>query len=664
MIPLVYREYLEYVGAVGILAGVYFLCAKFGLSVAYVHPSATTVWAPTGIALVALLLFGFRYVPGIFIGAFLANITTLGTTLTSLGIALGNTLEAVVFAYLVLSFAGGTRAFERTLSVFAFIVCALVATTISASLGVVTLTLAGFADRAQFETVWLAWWLGDIGGALLIAPFILMWWNNFGVDWNLRQLAEVLGVLAAIFATSYVVFGPFNLALDFLAAPVLIWLVMRFPLREALSGMLLFSALAIGGTLNGFGPFASYSPQESLLYLQAFIVVATMSVLVLSAMVSERKTAAEALQKADQAKDDFLAMLSHELRNPLASIVSHVQLLQLGAHTADETKALHNMHVDLRHTTALLEDLLDLSRIRRGRIRLRKEPLDLTTIVREVAESFKPIMNERGLSFNIRCGNGTLVIHGDRSRIKQIIVNLLSNASKFTDRGNVTILCHMLGSKAVVSVTDTGVGITSDRLVRLLDTDVPVTTSMRHSRGGLGLGLALVKRLADMHDATLEVESQGEGKGSTFSVLFPILPQGETSSAPTGTAILLPAAKPPETPKSVLVVDDNKKAADALSALLHTLGYEAHALYDGASALDHLKTNATDVVILDIGLPDMSGHDVAENIHAMPGKQPLLVALSGYGTDDDVNRSREVGFAHHLVKPVDVTELQNVLRRY
>ncbi|MBI5456339.1 MASE1 domain-containing protein [Candidatus Kaiserbacteria bacterium] len=667
MQPSAWRRFLEYFGGIALLAILYFATAKFGLSIAYVHPSATTVWAPTGISFVALLIFGFRFWPGIFAGAFLANITTEGNLFTSFGIALGNTLEALVLAYLVQAFASGVHAFSRAHTVFLFTVSALIASTISASIGVGSLLLGGFAETSDAQPIWLAWWLGDVGGALLVAPFILTWWGNFRVEWSALQFLEILAVIAAIFATAFVVFGPVNFSFDFLAAPALVWLILRFSTRETASGILLFSALAIGGTLNGYGRFAEFPPEVAVLYLQAFLIVAAMSALVLSAMVTERRSAAAALLKADQAKDDFLASLSHELRNPLASTLSYLQLLQLDDRPQEEKHMLQNMRLELRHATALLEDLLDLSRIRRRRMILRKQTVDVTPILEEAGESFRPIMHERQHVFEMKCEPRAFYVNGDRSRIKQIVVNLLSNAAKYTEPGGrITLTSKGERSMVVISVKDTGVGISKKHIRNLLGQESSTVAVVLHPRSGLGVGLPLVKHLVDMHGGTFEVESAGEKQGSIFTVSLPLVPAPlplETSEK----VIELPAAKEKRTDKtlSILVVDDNKKAADALAKLLSRHGYHATAVYDGASAIHHIAANDVGVAILDIALPDIGGREIAEKIRQKtpPKNRPHLIALSGYGADEDVRRSLEAGFSHHLLKPVDIAELQSILEK-
>ncbi len=280
---------------VAVLAVVYLIAAKLGLMLAFVHASATAVWPPTGIALAALLVFGYRVWPGIFVGAFLANITTEGTVATSLGIAAGNTLEGVTGAYLVNRFAGGRNAFNRPQDVFRFAVLAgTISTMVSATVGVTSLSLGGFADLADYGAIWGTWWLGDAVGALLVAPLLVLWLTNPRVQWQRGQVREATCLVLCLFVVGQAVFGawiPLNVKdypLDYLCVPILVWAAFRFGQRETATATVLLSGIALWGTLRGFGPFAMETPHESLLLLQAFMGVTALLTMAFAAVVSER----------------------------------------------------------------------------------------------------------------------------------------------------------------------------------------------------------------------------------------------------------------------------------------------------------------------------------------------------------------------------------------
>jgi diguanylate cyclase (GGDEF)-like protein len=285
------------------LAAVYVVAAKAGLSLAFVHPSATAVWAPTGLAVASLLILGRRAWPAVFVGAFIANATTAGSVITALGISVGNTLEAVIGAAFVAGFASGVRAFERAASVFAFTGLALAFTTVSATFGVTSLCVTGYAHWDAFGPIWWTWWLGDVAGALLVTPAILLWLVPTGIPWTLRHSIEGIAFVAALVAVGAVVFGGLlpmdgsDYPLEFLCLPLLVWAGFRFSPRDSATALILLAAVAIRGTLGGLGPFARGSRNESLLLLQAFLSVAAVMTLALAAVVAERRRAGAELER-------------------------------------------------------------------------------------------------------------------------------------------------------------------------------------------------------------------------------------------------------------------------------------------------------------------------------------------------------------------------------
>src|SRR6266705_369978 len=290
---------------IGLLTLVYFIAGKLGLMLASLHASASPVWPPAGIALAALLLLGYRAWPAIFVGAFLVNVTTAGNVATSLAVASGNTLEAVCGAWLVNRFAGGTTVFDRPQGVFKFALAAVVSTIISPAFGVTSLALAGFADWANYGAIWLTWWLGDTTGDLLIAPSIILWSIASKPRWNRREAVEVGILLLLLFVLSEVVFGGWltisarNYPIAFICGPIVIWMAFRFTQRETATGIFIFSAIAIWGTLHGFGPFVGETENQSLLALQSWTAVLTITAMALSAGMAERGRAEKALRDSE-----------------------------------------------------------------------------------------------------------------------------------------------------------------------------------------------------------------------------------------------------------------------------------------------------------------------------------------------------------------------------
>ena len=288
------------IATIAVLALIYFGAAKLGLSLASVHPSATAVWPPTGIALAAFLVFGYRVWPAIFFGAFLANVTTAGTALTSIGIGIGNTLEGVVGCYLINRFATSQRVFERAQDIFKFAFLAgMVSTAVSATIGVTTLALGGFANWAMYWPIWCTWWLGDAVGAVVVTPLLLLWRENPRFDWSRRQIIELAFLFAGLFATAYAIFGGWlhstvkNYPLEYLCIPFLIWAAFRFGRRKVATATFFLALIAAWGTLHGFGPFSGHSQDTSMLLLQTFMGIVAITSLALAAEVTEHKRAEE-----------------------------------------------------------------------------------------------------------------------------------------------------------------------------------------------------------------------------------------------------------------------------------------------------------------------------------------------------------------------------------
>src|SRR3989440_1711836 len=326
---------------IGILAVIYFIAGKLGLMLASLHASASPVWPPAGIALAALLLLGYRAWPAIFIGAFLVNVTTAGNVATSFAIATGNTLEALVGAWLVNRFAGGTNVFDRLQGVFKFALAAGISAIISPAFGVTSLGVAGFADWANYGAIWLTWWLGDATGDLVFAPLVLLWSVASKRCWNKKEAAEVGALLLLLVLLSGVVFGGWpavstrNYPIILICGPVVIWTAFRFRQRESATGIFILSAIAVWGTLHGFGPFVRGTENQSLLALQWWPAVLSMTAMALSAAMAERRRVEEELQQqkvvvetANRTKDHFLGIPSHELRTPLTPVISALKSLE------------------------------------------------------------------------------------------------------------------------------------------------------------------------------------------------------------------------------------------------------------------------------------------------------------------------------------------------
>jgi PAS domain S-box-containing protein len=364
------------------------------------------------------------------------------------------------------------------------------------------------------------------------------------------------------------------------------------------------------------------------------------------------------LAEADRAKDEFLATLSHELRNPLAPLRNGLAVLRMAGGQDDQVAPVHAMmERQVNHLVRLVDDLLEVSRISRGTLSLRKERVELAAVVRNAVETSEPLIRGAHHALLTELPAEPLWLEGDSVRLAQVLANLLNNAAKYTpDGGRITLRAWREGDRAVVSVLDTGIGMAPEALPRMFEMFSRGDPDSGHGQGGLGIGLPLARRLAEMHGGTVEAASAGRGMGSEFKLRLPLaLPEPRQESAPDDAGTGLAETR-------VLVVDDNEDAGDSLGAILEMLGADVHVVRDGFAALRAFASYQPSVVLLDIGMPGMNGYEVARNIRErFPASQCTLVALTGWGQDDDRRRAREAGFDHHLVKPAEIDALQQLL---
>jgi PAS domain S-box-containing protein len=758
---------------------IYILAGKLGLTFTAVHASASPVWPPTGIALASLLLFGAWVWPAVTIGAFVVNMTTAGSVATSLGIAGGNTLEAVMIARFVEEFASGRYAFARPRTAFVFSAAVLPGAVVSASVGVASLTLAGYASTSDLAIMWTTWVFGNVTGALIITPALLLWANDRRIRPLLERPLELGATGLALILLGEAAFGGFSPAalrhypLAFVSVPPLLWIALRFERRAAALAVLLLSTIALHGTVGGHGPFSDLPPTHSLLVAQAFAATMALMTFVVAALAwsreresallqtiidripimitmshpstrllrlnqeferltgwstdearhvdlmarcypdpayretvaafmdgdgggwrdltmvtkagaaietswsavrlgddtrigigldvrerknaeAERARAHAETEAANRAKDEFFAMLGHELRNPLGAITGALHVIDLcgpGDERSVQARAIVTRQV--RHLVRLVDDLLDVTRLTTGKITLSRRPVDLAAVTRRAVGGLAATAPGR----RVECRAAEPAwIEADETRLEQILTNLLGNAMKFTPAsGVVSVTVGGEEGHAVLRVADTGAGIHPDLLPRIFDLFVQGHTGLHRREAGLGIGLTLTRRLVDLHAGRIEAASDGPGRGSVFTVTFPAIER---------------PAEPPEMPslvgrrsarRRVLIVEDHDDARQMLRHLLESLGHEVHEAADGISGLDRALTLAPDAVVVDIGLPGLDGYAVARQLRKAGRLGTLLIAVTGYGQDGDRQRSAEAGFDAHLTKPIDPRALDVLL---
>jgi signal transduction histidine kinase/ActR/RegA family two-component response regulator len=366
-------------------------------------------------------------------------------------------------------------------------------------------------------------------------------------------------------------------------------------------------------------------------------------------------------EAASRAKDEFLAMLGHELRNPLAPILTALHLIRLrGVDAAEKERRIIERQV--RHLVRLVDDLLDVSRITRGTVELRKQRVELAEVVAKGIEMASPILEQRKQELSLSVPRTGLEVNADAVRLAQVVSNLLTNAAKYSDVGSrIQVVGEKQGDEAVLTVRDDGIGISADMLPKVFDLFVQEQQALDRSAGGLGLGLAIVRSIVRLHQGSVSARSDGRGRGSEFTIRLPAAPS-ETLVTPASHGDHASVRRP--TPgHRVLIVDDNEDGAEVLAEMLEALGHTVHVAHDGPGALQVVRDFPPDVAFLDIGLPVMDGYELAQRLREALHSRVRLVAVTGYGQDSDRKRSRDAGFDVHLVKPVDLDDLDPLVRR-
>ena len=367
---------------------------------------------------------------------------------------------------------------------------------------------------------------------------------------------------------------------------------------------------------------------------------------------------AEALARTDREKDEFLALLAHELRNPLAPALYALRLLD--ERPPDDPQRWYLRRIaerQVRRLARLIDDLLDVSRIRTGKVELRKIHIELATVVEHAVDVIRPLCEDRGIALAVSLPTETVCLDADPARLEQVLSNLLSNAVKFTeDGGSIGLTAELQAGEVVLRVRDSGVGIAPELLPRIFDLFTQGDRSLDRTRDGLGIGLTLSRNLVEMHGGTIEAHSEGAGKGSEFVVRLPVTVEAR-AEVPAATG-----AAPARRSLRVLVVDDSEDTAETLGTLLEMTGHTVQVAHSGPAALEAVSAFRPDAIILDIGLPGLDGFQVAQRLRENPAmKDVTLIAATGYGQEEDLRRSKEVGIDRHLVKPVDLRELQELL---
>ena len=658
-----------------VAAAVYCAAARLGLELAFVARQVSIIWPATGLALALIVIRGRRMWPAIFLGAFAANALNDTPLVASIGIAIGNTVEALIGATLLqrVGFQPALRRLHDVASVFLLGAC--LSTIASATIGVLSLCLTGAAGWRGFTSLWSTWWIGDAIGDLVTAPFLFVWADQARDKWRFQRLPEGIVLLSCMLMLSLTVFVDpgthIPYPVHYLIFPAVLWAALR--LGQHATATVVFGAMSVTvvATLFGRGPFVTPDIGASLLQVALFMAVVAVTGLFLGAATAERNRAerrrsedyarlrsseerlarqAEELAAADRRKDEFLAVLGHELRNPLAPLQNGLELLALGgSDQALVTHARELMERQLRHLVRLVDDLLDVARIRSGKIVLELERVELGTMVNSALELARPLIESRDHQLRIVLPDEPLWTNADRIRLPQLLANLLNNAAKYTEEGgSIALSVAHEDQHVVVRVSDTGIGMDTETLGNAFELFAQAAGPAHAVQGGLGVGLSLARSIAELHGGALSAHSEGPGRGSEFTLRLPLAPQPETRARSPGEA------GPPALRHRILVVDDNVDAAESLGTMLAYSGHDVRVAHGGREALTAARDFAPNVMILDLGMPEMDGYAVARAVRSDPRlADTKLIALSGYGQPDDRRRTAAVGFDEHLVKPVE-----------
>jgi signal transduction histidine kinase len=530
---------LRYTLAIAALAIVYLVAARAGLMMDAVAGFATLVWAPSGLALATLLILGPGLWPGVFIGAFLANLLTGAPVPVALGIGAGNTLEAVLAVYALRRIPGFHVSLERLADVIGLIVLAAgLSTMVSATIGVASLYLGGIVSSGQLGETWRAWWLGDLIADLLVAPVLLVWATGPRRFRNPRRMVETLALGVAVIAASLLIFGGAGtptptgkFAQAYMFFPLLIWAALRFEQRGAITTAFTVSVIAVWGTALGHGPFVRPALHQSLIALQAFMGVAAATFLVLGASISERRRAEGEMRlahtrtaEANRAKAEFLAVMSHELRTPLNAISGYVDMLSLGVDgklTEKQQASVSRIQLNQQHLLSLIDDVLSFAKIEAGRLSVDVRSVAINGVVETLEAIVRPELERKDLVFSYEARDEALSARADPEKLRQILLNFLANAIKFTpEGGRIQVGADSYGELVRIWVSDTGIGIPSDMMAHVFEPFFQVEQGTTRRYPGIGLGLAIARDLAIAMNGEVRLESTA-GQGTTISLVLP-----------------------------------------------------------------------------------------------------------------------------------------------
>ncbi len=643
-----------------------FITAKAGQYVFYEWDTSPVVlWPPSGIAVALMWLYGYRFAFPIFIGLVLSAMTgPLGFTLTSLISASGQILGnvGVVYALRKLGFDG---LFSNSSSLFIAVVVIIFGAMIAPSVNALGTSLFN-GISIDVHDVWFRGWSGHLLSYLILFPLLVSWMHPGEIipkrsiwELSIAALLVVASVYLLIWRSGDTESVVIAFALFFV---VHFWIGFRFSTRA------LTLSLAATTVFGIVGLFLSPTPgihlHDQLFAAELFLFLVIPILYTMSSLVKERartieklKDAMENIERESRAKNEFIAVLAHELRNPLAPIKSTLEIVGLSNIDSETKLIVTRAQQQVRTMQRLLSDLLDIGRVTQGNFQLKKSEVQICELIRQCILSTQYVFKDREhtITMDPVCDE-SLWLMVDPIRFEQLLVNVFMNAAKYTDPGGkINVSVRSTGGSVEIRVKDNGIGIDPEHLEDVFEPFWQFKKNDVKSLSGIGVGLWLTRRIVEMHEGTIHAESEGKGKGSTFVIRVPN--RQVKRPREIETQILTPALLH----RRVLIGDDNKAAADSLAKLLSLKDYNTRAVYSGGEVLQVVPTFSPDIIVLDIGLIDMSGYDVARALRNN-GYRGHIVALSGYGQEEDKRKSRESGFDHHFIKPMALEQFEEYLR--
>lgn len=542
------RAYYVYLIQAAILFVLYFATAKIGLGLDPVSDFATLVWPPTGIALVAIFLFGYRLWPAVALAAFTVNFITGAPLLVSLGIATGNTLEALLGVYLLKRFTNFQPSLERISDIFYLVtMAALASTAVSATIGTSSLLFGGIIDTSAYGRTWIAWWIGDMLGDIVIAPLLLVWSIRPRFSVRPRKIAEalVLAILVIVIGTlifrGFPAFGIQSFRFTYLIFPIVIWIAIRFGQRAGVIATFAVSIIAVWATVRGYGPFAGDRLSSSLLQLQGFIAITAVTVMAMAAVVAEQKNTEKTqlrlaqrtklltqrhsqLKSLNKSKDEFVAIASHQLRTPSTAIRQYLGLLlegYAGPLPQDQMFFLKRAYESNERQLQIVDDILRVAQLDLDKMKLRIEPHDTKVIVDKAITGLSRVFELKKQNVNFIKPRQSVTARVDNTQFRTVIDNLLENASNYSpEKAKITVEIKKTKTTVYVTIADEGIGIAHKDFPKLFQKFSRISNDRSTDVNGSGLGLYLSYKIIKLHGGEITVQSQ-PGRGSTFTVILP-----------------------------------------------------------------------------------------------------------------------------------------------